>query len=48
MHGDINLACKSHLCFNGKVLYFDAKEDDLLDDEEDVYIIDSKGSLQLE
>lgn len=33
------------LYFDGEKLYFNGKEDDLLDDNEEIYMINTKGSL---
>lgn len=46
MWGDIESMCHGCLHFVGKKLYFDDNKDDLLNDSGDVFIVDTKGSLQ--
>lgn len=41
----MDLVSRDFLCFNGDKLYFDVDEDDLLDEEEDVYMVDTISSL---
>lgn len=39
---------KGRLYFNGKKLYLDPKEDDLLHDDDEVYLVNIRASLQCE
>lgn len=48
MYVDMDATPKKGLYFNNKKFCFDAKEDDLLDDEEEVYMINTRGYLQHE
>lgn len=44
----MNLVHIGDLCFDEEKLYFDANENELLDDEEDIYMVDTKAYLQRE
>lgn len=48
MHEDMDFAGRWCLHFDGEKLYFDDDEDDLLDDSEEIFMVDIKGSLQRE
>lgn len=41
----MDLAHRGYLCFDGKELYFDDEEDDLLDDSDDIFMVENRGSL---
>lgn len=45
MQVDMDATTKEGLYFDGEKLYFDVEEDDLLDDDEQVYMMDTRGSL---
>lgn len=45
---DMDLECRGSLCFKEEKIYFDAHEDDILDEEEDIYMIYTRGSLKWE
>lgn len=45
MKANMDSTQRGRLYFDGKKIYFDAKEDGLLYDDEKVYMVCSRGSL---
>lgn len=46
MHADMDVAPKGGLYSHDEKLCLDAKEDNLLEEDEEVYMVDTRGSLQ--